>query len=197
MSARSVLTGVVVVSAVVLGLTGCEKSGSSRSHGSSGNNNSTAQAPAPDTSATQTPVAKGSASPSRKATASPSRSTDADVVCASPTPIAGHKYIQAVKPPKQDTVYVKDAKFVCDPNDGHYEGAGVEKTYGFATKVTAQINAGPGALKTVPLGELFQHMGDCVLKVPVQDPYSCSGGIYDVALDSSGKITAIKEIWHP
>ncbi|MER5861845.1 hypothetical protein [Kitasatospora sp. NPDC002040] len=191
MSARRLFTGVVVVSAVVIGLTGCQK------HTRGGSSTNHVQAPAASSTPPQAPVEQSPTAPATKPTASRS-TTDPDEngPCKTPAPTAGRKYVQAVKAPKQDTVYVKDAKFVCDPNDGHYEGAGAEKTYGFAVKVKAQLSSGPGTLKTVPLGELFQHVGDCLLQQEVPQPYSCSGGIYDIALDGSGKISDIKEIWH-
>ncbi|BFV58149.1 hypothetical protein KCMC57_up32530 [Kitasatospora sp. CMC57] len=178
-----------MVSAVVIGLTGCQK------HSTRGSSNNHVQAPAAGSTPPESPVAKTTSDPTPSASSS-SDDSDGTVSCTTPAPKTGRKYVQAVKPPKQDTLYVKDAKFVCDPNDGHYAGAGAEKTYGFATKVTAQIANGPGKFRTVPLGELFTHVGDCLLGEPVQDPASCSGGIYEVALDGTGKITDIKEVWH-
>lgn len=199
MSARGLVTGVAVVSALVLGLTGCQKK--------DGDGGKTVAA-APETASSApsaAPTATGSAKATPKASASKSptaaASTDAgeDVEgCSTPAPKPNWKYVQAVKPPKQDTLYVKDAKFVCDPNDGHYEGAGAEKTYMFATTVKAQISTGAGNAKTVPVGELWQHIGDCLVeRAQVKDPYSCSGGIYEIVLDGSGKITQIREVWHP
>ncbi|WP_405018562.1 hypothetical protein OHV05_17735 [Kitasatospora sp. NBC_00070] len=189
MSARRLLTGVAVVSAVVIGLTGCQK------HSTRGSSTNHVQAPAAGSTPPQAPVEKTSAAPTPSASGS---ADDADPTgCTTPTPKAGRKYVQAVKPPKQDTLFVKDAKFVCDPNDGHYAGAGADKTYMLAAKVTAQIVNGPGKFKTVPVGELFTHVGDCLLGVEVQDPASCSNGIYEIAVDGSGKVTEIKEIWHP
>ncbi|GAA1140875.1 hypothetical protein F4556_003494 [Kitasatospora gansuensis] len=188
MSARRLLTGVAVVSAVVIGLTGCQK------HSTRGSSSNHVQAPAASTTP-PAPVEKTTGSPTPSASSS-SDDPDGAGSCTTPAPKAGRKYVQAVKPPKQDTLYVKDAKFVCDPNDGHYAGAGAEKTYGFAAKVTAQIANGPGKFKTVPVGELWTHIGDCLLGEPVKDPASCSGGIYEIALDGTGKITEIKEIWH-
>ncbi len=192
MSARRLLTGVAVVSAVVIGLTGCQKH-STRGSSSSNNN---VQAPAASSTPPQAPVEKTTGAPTPSASSS-SDDPDGAGSCTTPAPKTGRKYVQAVKPPKQDTLYVKDAKFVCDPNDGHYAGAGAEKTYGFAAKVKAQVANGPGTVKTVPVGELWQHIGDCLLVVEVQDPASFSGGIYEIALDGTGKLTEIMDIWHP
>ncbi|MFJ8040243.1 hypothetical protein ACIRBX_06980 [Kitasatospora sp. NPDC096147] len=205
MSARGLVTGVAVVSALVLGLTGCQDKdgGSGKAAVAPADTASSAPVATPGAgtgaggTASGTPKAGASKSPSAAASSATGEDPDAEA-CSTPAPKANWKYVQAVKPPKQDTLYVKDAKFVCDPNDGHYEGAGAEKTYMFATKVKAQISAGPGNTKVVPVGELWQHIGDCLVdRAQVKEPYSCSGGIYEIALDGTGKITEIREVWHP
>ncbi|MFB9367209.1 hypothetical protein [Kitasatospora albolonga] len=203
MSARGLVTGVAVVSALVLGLTGCQKKdeGDGRAAAAPSETVSSAPSAAPSASASGSAkaTAKAGASKSPTAAASSDAGTGEDVEgCSTPAPKPNWKYVQAVKPPKQDTLYVKDAKFVCDPNDGHYEGAGADKTYMFATTVKAQISTGAGNVKTVPVGELWQHIGDCLVdRAQVKDPYSCSGGIYEISLDGTGKITSIREVWHP
>ncbi|GAA3056016.1 hypothetical protein GCM10020229_79740 [Kitasatospora albolonga] len=187
----------------MLGLTGCQKKdeGDGRAAAAPSETVSSAPSAAPSASASGSAkaTAKAGASKSPTAAASSDAGTGEDVEgCSTPAPKPNWKYVQAVKPPKQDTLYVKDAKFVCDPNDGHYEGAGADKTYMFATTVKAQISTGAGNVKTVPVGELWQHIGDCLVdRAQVKDPYSCSGGIYEISLDGTGKITSIREVWHP
>ncbi|GAA2134041.1 hypothetical protein GCM10009760_10880 [Kitasatospora kazusensis] len=118
--------------------------------------------------------------------------------CGTPTPSAGHRIVLPVRRPTQDTLDAKAVTFVCDPNDGHYQGTGAAKSYLFAPTVKAQLALGADQFKTVILGDLWTHIGDCLAGgSTVQPPLSCSAyPAYDITLDASGKINAIKEIWH-
>ncbi|MFI0217564.1 hypothetical protein [Streptomyces lydicus] len=82
------------------------------------------------------------------------------------------------------------------PNDWIYHGQGKAK---FAQDVKAELATGSGtSAKLVPVGELWMHAGDCMTKPgAVKAPYSCSGNIYDITLDSQGEINHIKAFWHP
>ncbi|MFI1971733.1 hypothetical protein BLA24_19855 [Streptomyces cinnamoneus] len=112
---------------------------------------------------------------------------------------AGHKMVEIAVPPSKGSMSAKDAKPTCTPNDWIYHGQGEAKYYTFtAGEVKAELATGSGSTKTVPVGELWMHAGDCMTDTSaVKSPYSCSGNIYDITLDGEGKVKTIKEIWHP
>ncbi|MEU1814943.1 hypothetical protein ABZ543_07075 [Streptomyces roseifaciens] len=111
---------------------------------------------------------------------------------------AGHKMVEVAAPPSKGSMTAKDAKPACTPNDWVYHGDGKANYYLFSENVKAELATGGGATKTVPVGELWMHAGDCMTNSSaVKSPYSCSGNIYDITLDSEGKVKTIKEIWHP
>ncbi len=203
MSSRRSIKAIVVATAV-LGLAACQPSSTS------GSSTSTAAAGAPSVSApaASTPAAStpgtdapGTANPAPTDGSSASQPADDGgpaMTCTEPKVATGHKIVMPVRRPTQDTMDAKPVKFVCDPNDGHYEGTGTEKPYLFAQTVKAQLALGADQFKTVIVGDLWMHIGDCLSGgSTVQPPLSCSAfPAYDITLDSSGKISAIKEIWH-
>lgn len=119
--------------------------------------------------------------------------------CGTPPQLpAGHKMVEIDVPPSKGSMSAKDAKPTCTPNDWIYHGQGEPKYYIFAPGSKAEIALGSGKTKDVPAGELWMHAGDCLTdQSAVKPPYSCSGNIYDITTDSEGKVTSIKEIWHP
>ncbi|MFJ9849057.1 hypothetical protein [Streptomyces sp. NPDC101150] len=112
---------------------------------------------------------------------------------------AGHKMIEIATPPKQDSMTAKDAEPSCTPNDWIYHGQGAAKYYLFSPgEVKAEVSTGPGSFTSVVVGELWNHVSDCMTDMSaVKAPYTCSGNIYDITLDGEGKVKTIKEIWHP
>ncbi|MFF8835802.1 hypothetical protein [Streptomyces sp. NPDC015130] len=111
---------------------------------------------------------------------------------------AGHKMVEIVEPPSKGSMSAKDAQPTCTPNDWIYQGEGEAKYYLFAQEVQAELSAGPGSTKTVPVGELWAHAGDCMTnQAAVKSPYSCSGNVYDITLDGEGNVKTVKEVWHP
>ncbi|MFE5867325.1 hypothetical protein ACFQ6V_01595 [Streptomyces roseifaciens] len=111
---------------------------------------------------------------------------------------AGHKMVEVAAPPSKGSMTAKDAKPACTPNDWIYHGDGKANYYLFSENVKAELATGGGSTKTVPVGELWMHAGDCMTNgSAVKSPYSCSGNIYDITVDSEGKVKTIKEIWHP
>ncbi|GAA0317624.1 hypothetical protein GCM10010302_65870 [Streptomyces polychromogenes] len=116
-----------------------------------------------------------------------------------PKPPAGHKMVEPVVPPSKGSMSAKDAQPACTPNGWTYHGKGEPKYYLFATgEVKAELATGSGSTKSVPVGELWMHAGDCMTNPSaVKAPYSCSGNIYDITVDGEGKIDSIKEVWHP
>ncbi|MFE7585602.1 hypothetical protein ACFU5Y_29005 [Streptomyces gardneri] len=140
-----------------------------------------------------------SAQPSGKPSADGSSSGEpADDCGKSPTLPAGRKMVEIAVPPSKGSMSAKDAQPTCTPNDWIYQGQGEAKYYLFAQEVQAELSAGPGSTKTVPVGELWAHAGDCMTdQAAVKSPYSCSGNIYDITLDGEGNVKAIKEVWHP
>ncbi len=111
---------------------------------------------------------------------------------------AGHKMVEIAVPPSKGSMSAKDAKPTCTPNDWIYHGEGKANYYLFSEDVKAELATGSGSTKTVPVGELWAHAGDCIASSSeVKSPYSCSGNIYDITLDAEGKVKSIKEIWHP
>ncbi|MFE2155826.1 hypothetical protein ACFXAO_38000 [Streptomyces lavendulae] len=148
------------------------------------------------------PSANPSANPSAKAPAGGGSTGSAEPGgdCGQPPKLpAGHKMVEPVAPPSKGSMSAKDAQPTCTPNDWIYHGKGEAKYYLFATgEVKAELATGPGSTKSVPVGELWMHAGDCMTNASaVKAPYSCSGNIYDITVDKEGKIDSIKEVWHP
>ncbi|REK86426.1 hypothetical protein DY245_32785 [Streptomyces inhibens] len=142
-----------------------------------------------------------SAQPSKKPSPSEGSTDEAGGPgdCGAPPKLpAGHKMVEPAAPPSKGSLSAKDAKPVCTPNGWIYHGQGKAKYYLFARDVKADLATGSGSTKSVPVGELWMHAGDCMTNPSaVKAPYSCSGNIYDITLDSEGNVNSIKEIWHP
>ncbi|MEV5238119.1 hypothetical protein AB0K89_03145 [Streptomyces cinnamoneus] len=163
----------------------------------------TACGPEDDSAAGSTGGSSASAKPSAK----PADGGSADKSggegggdCGQPPKLpAGHKMVEIAVPPSKGSMSAKDAKPTCTPNDWIYHGEGQAKYYLFAAgEVKAELSTGSGSHKTVPVGELWMHAGDCLTnQSAVKQPYTCSGNIYDITQDSEGKVTTIKEVWHP
>ncbi|GGU94283.1 hypothetical protein GCM10010211_71710 [Streptomyces albospinus] len=61
-----------------------------------------------------------------------------------------------------------------------------------------ELATGSGGTKSVPVGELWMHSGDCMTNSSaVNAPYTCSGNIYDITLNPEGNINSINEVRHP
>lgn len=164
-----------------------------------GPEDTTANGASGGSTASAQPSGKASAKPSGEPSAGGSSSGEPANDCGkSPKLPAGHKMVQIAEPPSKGSMSAQDAQPTCTPNDWIYHGQGKAKYYLFAQKVKAELSAGPGATKTVPVGELWTHAGDCITnQAAVESPYSCSGNIYDITLDGEGNVKTIKEIWHP
>lgn len=196
MSSRRLITAVVLATAA-FGLTACGPDSTS------GGSTSTAAAGAPSasspvSSATPPSTTATGAAPTAGSSTPPASDGDPGMSCTEPKLAPGHKIVMPVRQPTQDLMHAKATKFACDPNDGHYVGVGAEKSYLFAPEVKAQLATGAGTFETVVVGDLWMHIGDCLgAGSPVKPPLSCSSyPAYEIALDSSGKVTEIKEIWH-
>ncbi|MEU6864543.1 hypothetical protein ABZ924_14890 [Streptomyces sp. NPDC046876] len=147
------------------------------------------------------PSAASSAQPSAKPSGKPAGGSTAEPGsdCGQPPKLpAGHKMVEPAVPPSKGSMSAKDAQPTCTPNDWIYHGKGEAKYYLFAEEVKAELATGSGSTKSVPVGELWMHAGDCMTnQAAVKAPYSCSGNIYDITVDGEGKIKTIKEVWHP
>ncbi|WP_406287605.1 hypothetical protein [Embleya sp. NBC_00896] len=160
---------------------------------------STAPVVAPDP--TGSPAASGSGQPKAPKSAKPSagRSSAAapgDDCGAGPTIKTGHKIVYPVRQPTKDSLYYKNTKFVCDPNDGHFEAVGAEQTpLHFAPKATGTLN-GPTPWKAEYLAQVWDHIGKCLAN-QTDGEYMCSSnGAYDITLNAANEITDITEIFH-
>ncbi|MFI6979711.1 hypothetical protein ACIBSV_14110 [Embleya sp. NPDC050154] len=115
-----------------------------------------------------------------------------------PPPAAkpGHKIVYPTKLPTKGSLYYKNTKFVCDPNDGHYEPVGAEQTpLLFAPKATGTF-AGPPARKAEYIGQIWEHIDKCLSHQTDGDNLCSSNGTYDITLNAANEITDIKEIFH-
>ncbi|MFH8370324.1 hypothetical protein [Streptomyces sp. NPDC018031] len=176
LTTRRVLSGALLVSAA-LALTAC--------------------GPEDDTAGDSGGGASASA-PSKGKTADEGPADEAGGDCGQPPKLpAGHKMIEIAERPTKGSMTAKDAEPECTPNDFVYHGKGEPKYYLFSTEVTAELALGSGSVKSVPVGELWTHAGDCLTdQSAVNPPYSCSGNIYDITLDGEGNVKTIKEVWH-
>ncbi|MGW9209134.1 hypothetical protein ACWGR4_19370 [Embleya sp. NPDC055664] len=113
-----------------------------------------------------------------------------------PTTKPGHRIVHPNKAPGKDSLYYRNTKFVCDPNDGHYEPVGAEQTpLHFAPQATGTLS-GPAPWKAEYLGQVWDHIDKCLTHQT--DPgHACSSfGAYEVTLNAAGEISDIREIFH-
>jgi hypothetical protein len=184
------LIGAAALAAALLTLTSCKADGTAASSSAS------------SASASASPAAASSASADGSVTASPSVSDlpvdpEPSSDCGTGDVPAGHEVVELVNPPAQGIVQAKAATFACDPNGGGYAGTGAAKDYTFATDAVARLSTGATTHRTVGLDALTAHVRACLhLAGVVEEPYSCSGNIYDITVSSAGTITRISEVWH-
>ncbi|MEU0932223.1 hypothetical protein [Embleya sp. NPDC005971] len=153
-------------------------------------------APAPSGAPTASGPARTQAPKSAKPSAGGQSAEPGDDCGPPPAAKAGHRIVYPIKAPAKDSLYYKNTKFVCDPNDGHYEAVGAEQTpLVFAPKATGTL-VGPPAKKAEYLGQVWDHIDKC-LSGQGDGANSCSSfGAYDVTLNAAGQITDIREIFH-
>jgi hypothetical protein len=108
----------------------------------------------------------------------------------------GHKVVVADKAATLTTLYAQDGAFDCGKAPDHgWWPKGAEHTYTIVPNAKAALASSEGA-KSVPLAELIKHLTACVTNTG--DVSSCgSGKTYDLALDSSGKVTGLTELYSP
>ncbi|OPC83389.1 hypothetical protein B4N89_22780 [Embleya scabrispora] len=157
----------------------------------------TATAPPP----TGTPGGSGTpatqAPKSAKPSASLSSAGDQGEDCGpAPTTKPGHRIVYPNKAPSKDSLYYRDTKFVCDPNDGHYEPVGAEQTpLRFAAQATGTLS-GPTPWKAQYLGQVWDHIDKCLAGRTDPGHPCSSSGAYEITLNAAGEISDIREIYH-
>ncbi|MEV7924673.1 MULTISPECIES: hypothetical protein [unclassified Kitasatospora] len=120
--------------------------------------------------------------------------------CATPTPTErpGHTVLVVLATEDGD-VTAQPARYSCD--EARYEGTGTPARYGFATAgVEATLVDRPHGdpTRTVRLEDVLGHLEDCLAEHEPDDaPYGCYGNVYDVVLDSHGRIMRIGELVEP
>jgi len=150
-------------------------------------------APAPSAPASSAPASSASDDPADGPSIDPEPTFD----CSTPDLPAGQQVVQITAAPSGATLQAKQAVFGCDPNGGGYAGTGAAKQYAVADGASAELSTGSTEHRTVPLAELYRHIGDCLGGNPVHPPYFCTGEIYKLSLDASGRVTGISQVWHP
>ncbi|WP_031065524.1 hypothetical protein [Streptomyces sp. NRRL WC-3742] len=106
--------------------------------------------------------------------------------CTAPAPQPGHQVVLVVTADASELT-ARPADYSCAQT--RYLPTGPAVHYGFADSgVTATLAERP---RPVPLDELIDHLGDCLA---AQDPATCHGNAYDVALDQHGRISRIGEL---
>ncbi|MER5638389.1 hypothetical protein ABT095_15690 [Kitasatospora sp. NPDC002227] len=184
MTARRMMAVLGAVS--VLGLAACEPGGGHPA--------------GPAAAGTVTASAPGSA-PSRTAPAPEKTQTAGDAPgmdCTPPALAEGDHVVIPTARPTQGIMFAWPASFRCDPGGGHYKENGRKLTYLFAPDAKAQLVTDTGEYRSVLIGDLWTHIGDCLDGgANVQPPLSCSTYPgYEIAVNTKGEITAIKELWH-
>ncbi|MCX4749643.1 hypothetical protein OG455_29720 [Kitasatospora sp. NBC_01287] len=157
-------------------------------------------APAAATSAKPTP-AKTTAKPTpTKPTAAPSSPT-ADCTAAATHP--GHKVINAVTGwADPNRLGGNPTKFICGPDvpdDGYYQSVAGSADYTFAPGATAHLvgNYASEGGQSVSITDLLTHIDHCTTGNTTGNPSACYGNMYDITVDSAGRITTITEVYHP
>jgi hypothetical protein len=198
---RLATSSVLAVTVLTLTLSAC---GPDRTTASGPGSTAPATGAAAVSPAPSADAAASGAKPSAKPTAAPgsgsAQSPAAD--CTAQAHHPGHKVINAtVAWGSPNRIGFNETKFVCGPdvpNDGYYEAAASSPdALTFAPGATAQLLAGVQA-KDVSVDRLLQQINACTTQnASSMSPYSCYGNMYDVTLDANGKITQIRELYHP
>ncbi|MBP0453749.1 hypothetical protein J5Y04_30025 [Kitasatospora sp. RG8] len=201
MSSRHVLLAVVAAAAAVT-LTACGPDNPEPATTAAGPTPANTAAPAPTGGATATGKPTGAApATSAAATGKPSGGATAGAGQAGadckpgemkPVP-AGHKVVVLTKATTATAVVAKDGEFTCQMPDRGWWPKGDDKTYTFAPGAKAALTTLDGQ-KPVSLAQLADHTTHCVNHVNDAASPCDPGTDYDLALDASGKITAITEV---
>ncbi|WP_441250963.1 hypothetical protein [Kitasatospora sp. McL0602] len=216
MSSRRVLCAAAGLAAAALALTGCgPKASGTTGQAASQAAPQTATAPATAPAASD-PAAGSTATPGADAAtgtpaagtpgtgaSNPAVSSTAPIKPGAPTckpdkPVAaGHKVVVASKHATLTKLIAQDGVFDCTspaPDYGYWP-KGPEKTYTIAANAKAEL-AGPEHNQTVTLAKLIDHIGKC-LDGDSDTPSCASGKTYDIALDASGRVTGLTELYSP
>jgi hypothetical protein len=196
---RRMLGGITAATVAALALVACDADDKDKKDTHKAVDTPTATAPVV-TPAPSGPTASGPARTQAPKSAKPSTggaSGEPGEDCGPPPAAkAGHKIVYPTKLPTKGSLYYKNTKFVCDPNDGHYEPVGAEQTpLLFAPKATGTF-AGPPARKAEYIGQIWEHIDKCLSHQTDGDNLCSSNGAYDITLNAANEITDIKEIFH-
>ncbi|MFB7664916.1 hypothetical protein ACFC1R_13335 [Kitasatospora sp. NPDC056138] len=182
----------VATAATVVALAACDPTTPDAAPAAPGSAAGTAVA-APPTAGGAVP---GSAQPTAKAGGGGGGGTPAAAPaggdCTKPPLAAGHKVVYLSKPTTATAISASDTTWQCEP-DTDFVAAGAPKTYAFAAGAKAELNH-EGSRKAVTLAQLATHTGKC-LSHQTDPAAPCGGPVYDIALDSSGRISQITEVW--
>ncbi|KUJ64993.1 hypothetical protein ACZ90_52560 [Streptomyces albus subsp. albus] len=121
-----------------------------------------------------------------------------------PKPAAGHKFLEVSGiEGAMNNVIAKEAKATCD-NGVTYTATGEEKYYRFSPNGKVTVLQEPTGDKTGPRYTGLGHAKMCAASGKTDDydagqakpenPTSCHGNIWDVALDAKGTITQMTEV---
>ncbi|MER5641507.1 hypothetical protein ABT095_31770 [Kitasatospora sp. NPDC002227] len=201
MSTRRVICATAGTAVAVLALAACGSKSPALSAAAPAAPSTAASAVSSAPSAPAPGIASGEPAPNA-ASSNPAVSSNAPLKpgatpCKPDKPVApGHKVVVATKAATTSTLYAQDGVFDCGkaPDYGWWP-KGDEKTYTILPTAKAQL-AGAEGNKTVTLAQLVAHLTACVTNTG--DTSSCgSGKTYDIALDSSGKVTGLTELFSP
>ncbi|WP_433856238.1 hypothetical protein [Streptomyces kronopolitis] len=141
---------------------------------------------------TGAPSASASASGQKDLPIDPEPSSD----CTAPKVAAGHRMVRVTRAPAGGVLAVKQAQFACDPNGGGFAGTGKAGRYRLAPGATAELTTSATGHRAVSLAALGGHLTACLRHDQVEAPLACSGDIYELALNGSGAVSHLREIWH-
>ncbi|MDH6124559.1 hypothetical protein [Kitasatospora sp. GP82] len=205
MSAHRPLVAAALLATTVLSLAACGAGSTTSTAAASA---SPAVATSPSASATVPQQSSATPAISHTATAHPSApgkpaqgTPAADCTTAAQRP--GHRVVNVVSGTAGSSEIAATAtKFICGPNvddDGYYQPAGSPTTFKIASGAQGELFTlgNTTATRGVPVAQLIQHADDCGHHRPVDRPYSCFGGNYDITVDVAGHITHISELYHP
>ncbi|WP_052681476.1 hypothetical protein [Saccharothrix sp. ST-888] len=215
MSAQRPLVAATLLATAVLTLTACGSDGKKAATAGSVSaaasaGSVVASAPPSGSAATSTTAstsasASASAKPtaSHSATARPTSTGKPTEDCTTAAQRPGHRVVNILGADVgASEVSATATKFICGPdvdNDGYYQSAGSPAAFRFASGAQGELVVLDDRVgeRAVPLPQLLQHADACGHHRPVDRPYSCFGGNYDVTVDGSGRITHITELYHP
>ena len=113
--------------------------------------------------------------------------------CATPTLPPGNKVLEVTAKLSGGMVEAQATQYFCGMNGGSYNGAGAVKAYPLAAGAGFELAVDGARHEKASLAEVSQVIDACVRSANASH---CRENIFTVAVDASGRITRMSQVWH-